>query len=283
MIKKRGRSGAELPLILVLRGRMYNRQEQIEIIQSIKVREGESKTIDCPFCNGKKKFSITNKDGTVLWNCYKASCSAKGAYRKGMSLPLIRSRVGLTKETPTRTTVRRPIPEILSQPKHHPIVMDYLHENGCVYAFKHGLIKIAYAPADNRCLFFMNEGTGAVGRSLSGAVPKWMSYGDTTGVLTVGTSTEAVLVEDTPSACAVSSTGIYTGVAILGTSLSTKQKQTLKRYSKVYICLDNDAKGKAIKLLRQLQGTVECTVRFISKDLKYCPSEEIIKVLVNEV
>ena len=37
MKEKRGCSGAELPPILFLSGRMYNRREQNEIIQSIKV------------------------------------------------------------------------------------------------------------------------------------------------------------------------------------------------------------------------------------------------------
>jgi 5S rRNA maturation endonuclease (ribonuclease M5) len=267
---------------------MYNRHEQIEILKSIRISEGESKTIDCPFCYGKKKFSITNKDGTLLWNCYKASCSIKGAYRKGMSLSLIKNRVGVPKESTSdylrreikdRGLTLRPLPSMLSQPKNHSYVMDYLEDNGCLPAYEQGLIKILYAPADNRCLFMMNNGQGAVGRSLSGATPKWMSYGDTTGVLTVGSSKTGVIVEDAPSACAVSSTGMYTGIAILGTNLSTKQKQTLKSYDKIIICLDNDAKGKAIKLLRQLQGLVECTVRFINKDLKYCRSKEIANVI----
>lgn len=260
---------------------MYNREEQIEIIKAIKVAEGESKTVDCPFCFGRKKFSITNKDGTILWNCYKASCGAKGAYKKGMSLSLVKSRVknesrGVNKQV-------RQLPSIVSQPKHHTFVMDYLEENGCVTAYDQGLIKIVYAPADNRCLFMMNDGQGAVGRSLGNATPKWMSYGDTTGILTVGDSSHGVIVEDAPSACAVGSLKDYTGVAILGTNLSTKQKQSLKTYTKITICLDNDAKKKAMLLLRQLQGLVDCTVKFISKDLKYCPSEEITKVLEHEV
>jgi 5S rRNA maturation endonuclease (ribonuclease M5) len=205
-----------------------------------------------------------------------------------MSLSLIKNRVGVPKESTSdylrreikdRGLTLRPLPSMLSQPKNHSYVMDYLEDNGCLPAYEQGLIKILYAPADNRCLFMMNNGQGAVGRSLSGATPKWMSYGDTTGVLTVGSSKTGVIVEDAPSACAVSSTGMYTGIAILGTNLSTKQKQTLKSYESIIICLDNDAKGKAIKLLRQLQGLVECTVRFITKDLKYCRSKEIASVL----
>lgn len=256
---------------------MYNRLEQIETIQSIKVSEGESKTIDCPFCYGKKKFSITNKEGTVLWNCYKASCNAQGAYKKGMSLDAIRTRANSPTGVARKKT--KDIPPIVSHPKHHPTVMKYLDENGCTDAFNQGLVKVTYAPADNRCLFMMNDGLGAVGRSLSGAIPKWMSYGDTTDILTVGDSDHGVIVEDAPSACAVGVLKDYTGIAILGTSLSTKQKQSLKHYKRLTICLDNDAKKKAMLLLRQLQGLVNCTVKFISKDLKYCHKDEIVTVI----
>jgi|TARA_R110000822_G_scaffold59990_1_gene149748 hypothetical protein len=256
---------------------MYSTKDQIEILQSIKLAEGESKTIDCPFCYGKKKFSISNKEGAVLWNCYKATCKARGAYQKGYGLKGIRNRVNNLKQTSRKYI--RPIPETLSRPSNHPAVMKYLDENGCNPAHEQSLIKIRYAPADNRCLFLMNDGLGAVGRSLENATPKWMSYGDTTGVLTVGTSDHAIIVEDAPSACAVGSIKMYTGVAILGTSLSTKQKQSLKHYKKVTICLDNDAKKKAITLLRQLQGSVDCTVRFISNDLKYCSSESIVNLV----
>lgn len=282
MLKKRGRSGAELPLNRYFGWIMYSLRDQIEIIKSIKVKEGGSLTLDCPFCLGKRKFSITNDSGTILWNCYKASCTARGSYRKGMSLDSVKSRLDKPYVRPSPINGRT-IPNILSSPTNHPYVMTYLTENGCLPAFKSGRVKVRYAPADNRCLFFMNNDQGAVGRALDNRKPKWMSYGDTTGVFSIGDSDKAVLVEDVPSACAVSTTQKYTGVAILGTSLSTKQKQILKTYAKVYICLDNDAKRKAITLLRQLQGTVECTVRFITKDLKYCPSGEITKVIEYEV
>lgn len=256
---------------------MYSTKDQIELLKSIKLSDGESKSIDCPFCNGKKKFSISNKEGVVLWNCYKASCKARGAYQKGYGLQGAKNRINNFRQISRKRT--RSIPEILSNPINHPAVMKYLDENGCLHTFNNSLIDIRYAPADNRCLFLTKDGTGAVGRSLNNVTPKWMSYGDTTGVFAVGESDHAVIVEDAPSACAVSSTGMYTGVAILGTNLSTKQKHQLKKYKKITICLDNDAKKKAIILLRQLQGLVECTVKFITTDLKYCRSSEIVNVI----
>ena len=177
----------------------------------------------------------------------------------------------------------RVIPNVLSSPTNHPAVMAYLTQNGCLDAFNTGRVKVRYAPADNRCLFFMNDDQGAVGRALDNRKPKWMSYGDTTGIFSIGDSGTAVVVEDVPSACAVASTQKYSGVAILGTSLSTKQKHSLKSYKNLIIALDRDAKNKSLKLLVQLQGLIPTTVRFLTKDLKGCQSEDIIRILTNEV
>ena len=220
---------------------MYSTKDQIELLKSIKLSDGESKSIDCPFCNGKKKFSISNKEGMVLWNCYKASCKARGAYQKGYGLKGAKNRINNIRQVSRKKT--RTIPEILSNPINNPAVMKYLDENGCLYAFSNSLIDIRYAPVDNRCLFLSEDGKGAVGRTLGESLPKWMSYGDT-NLLAVGASNRAVIVEDAPSACAVAATEMYTGVAILGTNLSTKQKHDLKQYKNITICLDNDAKKR---------------------------------------
>lgn len=272
---------------------MYNRKEQIEILSRIKVPEGKSYTIDCPFCQGKKKFSITNNDGTILWNCYKASCNARGAYRKGMTLELVKRRLERPTERLSEYIDRRirekslylgkPVPPILSKPDNHTRVMDYLIDNHALEAYQSGLIKIRFTPSDNRVLFFTDDGYGAVGRALDDRKPKWMTYGETGGVITVGNGPTAVIVEDVPSACAVGVIEGYTGVAILGTNMSTKQKQSVKVFKNCAIVLDNDAKKKALVLLQQLQGTLPCTVKFTTKDLKNCSKEEIIKVLNNEM
>ncbi len=264
---------------------MYNRSEQIEILKSVKVKEGTSRTMDCPFCLGKRKFSITNDNGTILWNCYKASCGARGAYRKGMSLELIKDRLDGSYERPRPKYKGNPIPEILSKPTNHPRVMDYLKRVNCLSAFNSGQVKIRYAPADDRCLFFVNDNYGAVGRSMSEeSLPKWMTYGDTSCLFEWGKKgTTGVIVEDVPSACAVGSTDLFTGIALLGTNLGTKHKHLLKSYESLVIALDSDAKKKSLLLLEQLQGLNKVTVRFLTKDLKYCSREEITKVMSNEV
>jgi 5S rRNA maturation endonuclease (ribonuclease M5) len=107
-------------------------------------------------------------------------------------------------------------------------------------------------------------------------MPKWKSYGDTTGLFTCGTGDIAVVVEDAASACAISNLEGYVGAALLGTNISPKQKQQLKHYSRVIISLDKDASGKAIKLLSKLTGHVKSvTVVLLEEDLKNLNTQQL--------
>jgi DNA primase len=57
-------------------------------------------------------------------------------------------------------------------------------------------------------------------------------------------------------------------VALLGTNISPLQRIQLRLYEKLIICLDKDASGKSVVLLRKLQAVVSCKVKFLSNDLK---------------
>ena len=48
------------------------------IIQDVNLNMGDTKRMNCPSCNGYKTFSITNNNGKIVWNCFKASCNLKG-------------------------------------------------------------------------------------------------------------------------------------------------------------------------------------------------------------
>jgi DNA primase len=89
----------------------------------------------------------------------------------------------------------------------------------------------------------------------------------------------SIVVEDAASACAVYATGKYTGVALLGTNISPLQRNQLKAFTKLIICLDKDASRKSIVLLRQLQGVADCTVKFLTNDLKWYDNSGIIKLV----
>ena len=49
-----------------------------EILDGIRISEGESLRTECPACNGSNTFTVTKSNGRLLWNCYRASCAIKG-------------------------------------------------------------------------------------------------------------------------------------------------------------------------------------------------------------
>ena len=52
-----------------------------DIINDIHITVGETKRMNCPTCGGYNTFTITNNMGSLVWNCYKASCNIKGTTR----------------------------------------------------------------------------------------------------------------------------------------------------------------------------------------------------------
>ena len=258
---------------------MYSAREQYETINKVVVKDGDTKRIDCPFCGSKKTLTISRLEGALVWNCYEASCTASGSKRVGYGLDTIKHKFNKG-PAPSINKRAHPIPEVNSCINNHEHVLKYIKDNNCVNAVDEGAIKITYDPAKDRALFWMNGNTGAVGRTLKrGVTPKWLSYGDTQGVLAVGDRDIAIVVEDAASACAVYATGKYTGVSLLGTNVSPLQRTQLNRYSKLIICLDKDASKKAISIYRGLSAYVDTQVCFITEDLKYMRPANILETI----
>jgi hypothetical protein len=255
----------------------YTRSDQISIIKSITLREGDSKTLDCPFCYGRKKFTISKIDGRTIWNCYRASCRIKGAYSTGRSLTAIQNNLNGTVKSTIKKTNQ--IPPILSDIDNNPDAVEYLKSVNSYDAYKQGLIRIQYYPARNRVLYFNNDNTGAVGRSLDGSNPKWMSFGNTEGGIQVGDSSTAVVVEDVASACSVSRVEGVCGYALLGTNITTPIKSRLRHFRCVIIILDKDASSKALRLGKSLQSHITVQVKLTKEDLKWLDVESISHLL----
>lgn len=128
-------------------------------------------------------------------------------------------------------------------------------------------------------MFSVAGGAGWTGRARKGVKPKWRKYGDTSSLLTVGTGSTAVLVEDACSACAVGVIDAYTGCSLLGTTLTTQHMMELRRFKNVLVCLDPDAMLKSLDMIRRIQGTVPASLRMIPNDLKYFEPEKIKEIL----
>ena len=253
----------------------YSWGDQLEIVKAIHLKDGERKTINCPFCGGPNKFTVDKIDGRLVWNCYRASCPAKGSYKGRRSLTAVKDFLASNKPQMAAKRVFD-IPAIVTSPGNYPPAIEYLKSVNSLEAFEAGWIKVRYAPAEKRVLFYNQDHTGAVGRSLCNSKYKWWNYGQLSGGIHVGQGNHAVLVEDVPSACAVSRLKDYVGVALLGTNLTKGIKNTLTNYAAVTLVLDNDASKKAIVVVSSL---AECKLRLTRADLKELTETQIGRIL----
>jgi hypothetical protein len=255
---------------------MFSYKEQVSVIQKIRLAEGEHKTLTCPFCGGRNKFTLDRFDGVLVWNCFRASCNAKGSLRGKRDITALRNYVS---GTPTQRSVKKlnPLPAMTVSVRKHEPAVKYLTDVNSLDAYELGLIKVRYLPTENRVLFYTNDGTGAVGRALDGRLPKWWKYGDTTKGIAVGSGEHAVLVEDVASACAVSRLSGVVGFALLGTNITTGIKAQLVKYNKTTLVLDKDASNKAVYLIRKHNRVSH--LRLTEEDLKCLTPKQIEDVI----
>lgn len=259
---------------------MFSYPEQLSIVKQLRLKVGEHRTINCPFCGGHKKFTVDRlATGELLWNCFRASCTVRGKYDGDRSIEAAKNALA-TDRSVERIARNLPVPEITTHFEHQSEVRQYLIKTNSLDAVERGLIKVRYAPREKRVLFYNNDNTGAVGRvmpSLGGFGPKWISYGDVSKGISVGDSDTVVIVEDVPSACSISRIDGLTGYALLGTNLPNTLKSVLQTYTQMYIVLDNDASRKALAITKKLRGNIR--VRITGKDPKECSTSELKQIL----
>jgi hypothetical protein len=239
-------------------------------INDLQLSVGESKRLNCPNCNSYKTFTVTNNMGSVMWNCYKISCSLSGS-----------SRVTLTVDD-IRTAMNKQINEneVFQFPEH--IVPHGNRKAVTNWCDRWGLsadkLSLYYDVKENRAVFPIvqnNKIVDGAGRSLGKKLPKWKRYGKNNLPYSQGHGTTSVVVEDCVSAAVVASTKIV-GVAVLGTSLSESHKQYLSQFSTAIIALDPDALDKIMQFAKELRNYVKnVKVLRLKDDLKYRNEEDL--------
>ena len=241
-----------------------------DLINDLFLTDGESKRINCPSCAGLKTFTITSKDGLVIWNCYKASCNAKGATPVTMSRDTLITRI--TK--PMELTERRVVPLVV--PSHFSSyfpekMVKYMDKNNVTVAWREGRVELFHDVVQDRAVFTIvssGKAVDAVGRAL-GRGMKWYKYENTGEPFIAGYGDILYIVEDAASACAISHYG--TAMALLGTNLSDRAIDIAKGYSECVICLDKDASRKALSLTKRLKQFTETSMRILKYDPKEYP------------
>ena len=237
-----------------------------DLIDDLILKNGETRRMDCPACGGKNTFTVTKNSGSVLWNCYKASCNIKGATGTAFSREEFARRM-----EPEKSVERFTIPDsfTLNFPDR---MIKYMTTNHVLDAWKDNRVEMYHDVVQNRAVFIIKSSgqtIDAVGRALSRGI-KWHRYGKSKQPFVVKTDTShAIVVEDAASAAAVSEYG--TGIALLGTHLTDEALDVITGYRSVTVALDRDAINKALHLTKRIKQFTTATMKILKDDPKVYP------------
>ena len=235
------------------------------IISDMEIPNGHTKRMNCPECGGIKTFTVTNNMGSLVWNCYKASCNVRGGNRVHLSAEDIRAGFTGAKEFAEDAFE---LPSYIVPHRDKRSVLRFCYE----YGFEPDDVGVSYDIKEDRVVFPISHNgklVDATGRALGKRLPKWKRYGKSGLPFTHGCGNVAVVVEDCVSA-AVVGYGSFVGVALLGTSLQDSHKGYLAQFSTAVIALDPDALPKTLQMAKELRGHVnDVRVLRLTDDLKY--------------
>ena len=234
-------------------------------ISDLDISNGETRRLNCPICGGYKTFTVTNNMGSLVWNCYKASCGTKGGTRVHLSVDDIRTGFGGADDYASVHTFS--LPEYIVP--HNQAVADWAME---LYGLDAEKLDLMYDVKEQRVVFpIKHDGiiVDATGRAMTKRLPKWKRYGKSGLPYAHGCGKVAVVVEDCVSAAVVGD-DVFVGVAVLGTSLQETHKRYLTQFSTAVIALDPDALPKTLQFAKELRGHVnDVRVLRLTDDLKY--------------
>ncbi|OUU09831.1 MAG: hypothetical protein CBB98_09770 [Rhodobacteraceae bacterium TMED38] len=242
-------------------------------INDLHLSDGETKRMKCPNC-GERTFTVTNNMGTILWNCYKLSCNVSGQKRVRLSVDDIKAR----KKGVQKMKEEFELPSYIIPHRNKRTILKFCY----TYNFEPDEVSMMYDVKEDRAVFPISDGKNfvdAVGRSLSGRLPKWKRYGNSDLPFYHGCGNVAVVVEDCVSAAVVGGIKSFVGVALLGTSLQEGHKGYLTQFSTAVIALDPDALTKNLQIAKELRGHVnDVRVLRLTDDLKYRNPEDMEKL-----
>jgi ribosomal protein L37AE/L43A len=245
------------------------------IISDLSLVSGETRRMTCPSCNTKNTFTVTNNMGSIVWNCYKASCSMSGGTNVSMTADDIRKSLGFVAEETHVASFIKPDWFVRDYKK----IASFCNE----WELNAQDLGLLYDVKEHRVVFPVVHGgvtVDATGRSLGKRIPKWKRYGKSYLPYVSGRGKTAVVVEDCISAAVVGDSDGCVGVAVLGTSLSTGHKEYLSQFSTAIIALDPDALPKTLQFAKELRSYVDTVkVLRLTDDLKYQEPSDMANLL----
>ena len=241
-------------------------------ISDMDIPNGTTKRMDCPNCGGYKTFTVTNNMGSLIWNCYKASCNYKGGTRVHLSVDDIRAGFSGAEEFAEEAFT---LPSYIVPHRDKRTVLAFCYR----YQLDPDELGVMYDVKDDRIVFpVLHEGkvVDGTGRAIGKRLPKWKKYGKSGLPYSYGCGKVAVVVEDCVSAAVVGGIESFVGVALLGTSLQESHKGYLAQFSTAVIALDPDAMPKTLAMAKELRGYVKnVQVLRLKDDLKYRNEEDL--------
>ena len=253
-----------------------------DILATLDLRDGDSIRMDCPSCRSRNTFTCYKDGGDYVYNCFKLSCTLRGAYSTDMTAEEIKLRLAKKKDKEVRELHPLVYPEYVVQPTSDHVLLHNFMER---YDLQHeGLM---YDVKDRRAVFpihYNGRLLDAVGRALDGAVPKWYRYSGQAEFFTKKVNPDAdvaVVVEDVISAIKVAHYApSAVGFAILGTSLNVTIMQHLGEFREVIVALDRDAAHKTLQYKREIELWTGLPTKalLLDDDIKYGVESDIIKL-----
>lgn len=247
------------------------------------LREGETQAGQvCPSCKGgatkEGSLSVSRSRGSLLFNCHRASCKFSGVI-------ILTAGVGSVNSGATTTRSKTYIPTThLSETATKLLAEEFRLTGEAIDLAGIKSVKGDSGFYSGRVCFPIygpdSRERGASYRSYDGATPKSIIRLDEDGIalswyIRKRKSRALVIVEDQVSAIRVSS--FYDSVALLSTNFSEAKVKEVKArgYSRVFLCLDNDATAVAVRLAVALRTQLpQLRIIGLPKDIKNMDKEE---------
>ncbi len=225
----------------------------------------------CPQCKGgstgEGTFSVSRRDGVLLWHCHRASCGLSGSSsrHRGSGEPSTRS-------VDVRGTVGRDYIRTSSAlPEHIASILSERYGLGPRHFARWG---IGWAEAESRVvvpvLTPQGEPAGAVLRSVTGAVPKSLTHTESAAMAWYPRpgNKHIIIVEDQLSA--IRAADYVNAVALLGTNLNEDRLYEIRDagFREAMLALDRDAYPLSVRYAARFRGIVRLNLVRLQADIK---------------
>ena len=245
-------------------------------LDSLDLREDESRRMNCPSCYGKNTFTVTKEMGQIKYNCYKLDCSIGGYHHTDLTAAEIKILMAKQEKPMQMEPETMEIPEYVVQPTAE-------HDKFHRFTKRWGIVdrRLLYDVKDERVVFpihYKGRIVDANGRAVGNKLPKWYRYTGKADYYTVGTGPTLLVLEDCVSAMvAYQEFPNVTAMAILGTALTSAHVDKISQYDNVIVALDPDAAHKTLQFSREiaLWTNANCLAFRLDDDIKYRLTDDL--------